>query len=59
MKRRKYIQSCEVGSMYGKKKNQRKTAAHSAKVRKKDLTDVYNKFFKDQVAALYKAINSI
>jgi hypothetical protein len=58
MKRKKYIQSCDLsGSMYGKKKSS-KSAASRKYVRKKDLNDVYNKFFKDQVTALYRAINN-
>ena len=59
MKKKKYIQSCDMTSMYGKKKKSRKTASHGVKVRKKDIADVYNKFFKDQVSALYRAINSV
>jgi hypothetical protein len=58
-KKRKYIQACNVGgSIYGKKRNTKKrTTISSKQVSKKDLAEVYNKFFKDQVAALYRAIH--
>lgn len=59
MKRKKYIQSCETGGfIYGRKKAKRTTALNHKKANKKDLADVYNKFFKDQVSALYRAINN-
>jgi hypothetical protein len=59
MKRKKYIQSCEIGgSIYGKKKTRKGTALSRKKSSKKELVDVYNKFFKDQVAALHRAINN-
>ena len=58
MKRKKYIQSCELGgSMYGRKKSSKSSKSRKY-VRKKDLHDVYNKFFKDRVTALYRAINN-
>ncbi len=57
---KKYLQACEVGgSIYGKK---RQTKMHTDqgknKVLKQDVMTVYNKFYKDQVAALYKAIHN-
>ena len=59
MKKKKYIQACEIGgSMYGKRKPSKRLNANRKGVRKEDLASVYNKFFKDQVAALYKAINN-
>ncbi len=59
MKRKKYIQSCEIGgSIYGRKKTRKGTALSRKKPSKKELVDVYNKFFKDQVAALHRAINN-
>ncbi len=59
MKKKKYIQACEMGgSIYGKKKVKKRTTLHVKNVQKKDLAEVYNKFFKDQVSALYRAIKS-
>jgi hypothetical protein len=46
------------GSIYGKKRAKKRTSITSKDVSKKDLVDVYNKFFKDQVAALYRAIHN-
>ncbi|MFQ5952232.1 MAG: hypothetical protein ACE5JK_02385 [Candidatus Omnitrophota bacterium] len=58
MRKKKYIQACEMGvSIYGKKKG-KKVNTRYKNVRKKDLANVYNKFFKDQVSALYRAINN-
>ena len=56
--KKKYIQSCEFGgSIYGKKRTTgKKVSPNHRSVSKKDLVRVYNKFYKDQVAALYKAI---
>jgi hypothetical protein len=59
MKKKRYIQSCDLsGSIYGKKKSSKRTASSRKNVSKKDLAHVYNKFFKDQVSALYRAINN-
>ena len=59
MKRKKYIQSCEIGgSIYGKKKTRKGAALGRKKPSKKELVEVYNKFFKDQVTALHRAINN-
>lgn len=57
--RKKYIQACEVGgSIYGKKRRTGKKGNYNRKnVNKKELIKVYNKFYKDQVAALYRAIH--
>jgi hypothetical protein len=58
MKKKRYIQACEVnGSMYGKKTKGRRASVNHENIRKKDLIDVYNRFFKDQVEALYRAIH--
>ncbi|MCK4852379.1 MAG: hypothetical protein KAS86_04615 [Candidatus Omnitrophica bacterium] len=57
--KKKYIQACEVGgSIYGKKHTteKRNTAGHG-KASKKDIVKVYNRFYRDQVAALYRAIH--
>ena len=57
-KKKGNIQSCDIsGSIYGKKGEKRRTSHSRKNVRKKDLADVYDKFFKDQAAALYKAIS--
>ena len=57
--KKKYIQACEVGgSIYGKKRKTSNVAySHQAKVTKNDIKDAYNRFFKNQVTALYDAIN--
>ena len=56
---KKYIQSCNIGmSMYGKSGGAKRGAFRQhVKVEKKDIVDVYNKFYKDQVNALYKALH--
>jgi len=61
MKKRKHIQACELGeSIYGKKSKSRRAAGFkSGGSSKKELMKVYNKFYKDQVSALYKAIHNI
>lgn len=59
MKKKRYIQSCEIGgSIYGKRKGKRSTGYSRKNVSSKDLAETYNKFFKNQVAALYKAIKN-
>ncbi|MGB3242645.1 MAG: hypothetical protein WBB66_07320 [Candidatus Omnitrophota bacterium] len=59
MKKKRYIQCCEIGgSIYGKKKSRKRTASSRRNVSKKDLAHVYDKFFKDQVSALYRAISN-
>jgi len=57
--RKKHVHSCELdGSFYGKKRTTgKKVSPNHRSVSKKDLVKVYNKFYKDQVAALYKAIH--
>jgi len=57
-KRKKFIQPCELGgSIYGKKRSTSKTSNTSnSKAQKKNLVDTYNKFYKDQAEALYRAI---
>ena len=57
--KKKYIQACEVGgSIYGKKRPAGKgDNPGRGKASKKDLVRVYNRFYRDQVAALYRAIH--
>ena len=54
---KKFLQACETGgSIYGKRRMSNGGAAESSGVSKDDLMVVYNKFYKNQVAALYKII---
>jgi hypothetical protein len=57
---KKYLQACEVGgSIYGKKRQTgQQPFVHRSRIRKQDVMAVYNKFYRDQVAALYKAIHN-
>ncbi len=57
--KKKHIQACDLsGSIYGKKRTTRKKVSPNHRsVSKKDLTRVYNKLYKDQVTALYRAIH--
>ena len=56
---KKYIQACELGgSIYGKKRKTSNLGSTSRdKVSKRELKNTYNRFFKNQVEALYDAIN--
>lgn len=58
-KEKKHIHSVDFGgSIYGKKRTTGKRVSPNHKsVKKKDLVEIYNKFYRDQVAALYKAIH--
>ena len=54
---KKFLQACETGgSIYGRKRAGARDAAEKNAVSKDDLMSVYNKFYKNQVAALYKII---
>ena len=57
--KKKHIQACDLdGSIYGKKRLYKKKVSPNHKsMNKKDLMKVYNKFYRDQVSALYKAIH--
>ena len=58
---KKYIQTCDLGGIYGKRHAGGKNVSpnhRSVEVDKKDLITIYNKFYKDQVAALYRAIHT-
>jgi len=59
MKKKRFIQSVELGgSIYGKKRSTGKNVSPNHRsVSKKDIMSVYDKFYKNQAAALYKAIN--
>lgn len=57
MAEKKFLQACETGgSIYGRKRSATREAAEKNAVSKDDLMAVYNKFYKNQVAALYKII---
>lgn len=57
--KKKYIQACNIGgSMYGKARSENeKVSPDHRSISKQDLRRVYNKLYKDQVTALYNAIN--
>jgi len=57
--KKRHIQACELtGSIYGKKRSyDKKVSPNHKSVGKQELLQVYNKFYKDQVAALYRAIH--
>jgi len=59
-KRKRFIHPVDLeGNIYGRKKSVAKRhASDSSKVGRKELVKVYNKFYRDQVAALYKAIHN-
>jgi len=58
--KKKNIHPVELGSsIYGKKRSTSKKVSPIHKsVSKKDLIKVYNKFYKSQVNALYRAIHT-
>jgi hypothetical protein len=58
MKKKKYIQACEIGgSIYGKRRAcGKKVSPLHRGVSSTNLREVYDKFYRDQVAALYRAI---
>lgn len=59
MAEKKFLQACETGgSIYGRKRTTgNKDVVEKNGVSKDDLMAVYNKFYKNQVAALYKIIS--
>ena len=59
MKKKRHIQSCVIsGSMYGKSAGASKRVSPMHKsVDPKALRTVYDKYFRDQATALYKAIH--
>jgi len=58
MKKKRFIQACEMGgSIYGQKRSSgKKVSPMHNTVNKKSLMEVYDKFYKDQVSAVYKAV---
>jgi hypothetical protein len=57
--KKKFIQACEItGSIYAKKRAGGKMVSpiHMS-VNREELAKVYNKFYKDQVTALYRALH--
>ncbi len=60
MNKKRFIQACEIGgSMYGQSKRTagKKVSPVHNNIDKKDLATIYNKFYKNQVNALYSAIH--
>lgn len=57
--KKKYIQACEItGSIYGKKRAiGKRVSPNHMSVNREELAKVYNKFYKDQVTALYRALH--
>ncbi len=57
-KKKRFIQACEIGgSIYGKKRSRgKKVSPLHRSVNNGSLREVYDRFYKDQVAALYRAI---
>jgi hypothetical protein len=54
---KKFLQACQTGgSIYGKRRAGDRELDEKGAVSKDDLMVVYNKFYKNQVAALYKII---
>jgi hypothetical protein len=60
MRKRKYTHLCNTkGTLYGRKRSTGKNVSpnhRSIAPHKKDIAELYNKFYRDQVAALYRAI---
>jgi len=59
MKKKGFIQACNIsGSIYGRKNKAKRSTQHSkSSINKKEVVEVYNKFYRDQVSALYRAIH--
>ncbi|MBD3296776.1 MAG: hypothetical protein GF392_05355 [Candidatus Omnitrophica bacterium] len=57
MKKKKFRQSCSMSSDQKKGNgSSRKSLAGMNSGTRKDMERVYNKFYRDQVAALYRAV---
>lgn len=54
--KKKFVQSCNMNGR--SRANGEKSGSSRAKVNKKALTEVYNKFYRDQVTALYRVISN-
>lgn len=60
MRQKRFIQACEIGgSMYGtsKRTTGKKVSPVHNNVNRDEMTNIYNKFYKNQVNALYSAIH--
>lgn len=55
MKKKGFIQSCEISGMK-KRSTGKKVSPNHRSVGKKDLVNVYNRFYREQVADLYRAV---
>jgi len=58
VKKKRYVQSCEITGMR-KRRTGKKVSPNHRSINKKDLVNVYNRFYRDQVADLYKAVKSL
>jgi len=60
MKKKKYNHFCEISNpIYGKKRSTAKRVSPRHKsINNKALSEIFNKYYKDQVTALYRVINS-
>ena len=58
-KKKRFIQACEIGgSIYGRKRAAgKKVSPLHRSVGTKAVREVYDKYYRDQVTALYKAIH--
>ena len=57
MKKKRFVQPCNISGM-GKRNIGKKVSPNHRSVNKKELLDVYNQFYRDQVADLYRAVRS-
>lgn len=56
MKKKGFVQSCEIAGMK-KRSTGKKVSPNHRSVGKNDLVNVYNRFYREQVADLYRAVN--
>jgi hypothetical protein len=57
MKKKRFRQSCSIGPVSERKAGASKKRFSGMDARsQKDLERIYNKFYRDQVAALYRAV---
>lgn len=56
-KKKRFSHSCAVGKVFGEQKGSvKKSRLLYKNVDKKALAEIYNKYYKHQVAALYRAV---
>ena len=57
--KKKHLHACEItGSIYGKRRPPGKNVSpNHMSIDKKELTRIYNRFYKNQAAALYRALH--